>query len=65
MEVKTGDEGLASTTANVSLSLIGADGNLENIPLKNTENGKNPFESGNTDKFVFTNNSIGKVILIS
>lgn len=61
VSVKTGDERAAGTDANVYVKLFGEDGDSGMIPLKQSENTKNKFERGRTDKFTLEAVDIGKV----
>ncbi|XP_071795423.1 lipoxygenase homology domain-containing protein 1-like [Asterias amurensis] len=61
VSVKTGDERAAGTDANVYVKLFGEDGDTGMIPLKQSENTKNKFEKGRTDKFTLEAVDIGKL----
>ncbi|XP_022094211.1 lipoxygenase homology domain-containing protein 1-like isoform X2 [Acanthaster planci] len=61
VSVKTGDERSAGTDANVHIKLFGEDGDTGLIPLKQSENTKNKFERGRTDKFTLEAVDIGKL----
>lgn len=62
IKVTTGNVKGAGTDSSVRIVLHGSNGSSEILPLDNR--GKNDFESGNTDSFSFTINSIGQLLWI-
>ncbi len=51
----------AGTDANVYLSLLGEKNKILRQPLKKTGTGRDLFERGQKDDFIFEDNDIGKV----
>jgi len=65
VEVKTADDPGSGTDANVSITLIGSKGNLEDQPLKKSSTNEDPFENSHLDVFTIkSTTNIGNILRI-
>lgn len=65
MTVQTGKELGSGTDATVYISLFGEKSKIQRYALKKPKSGKNPFEKGQKDEFVFDEDDVGKVCFLS